>query len=146
MEAWEQNEHVQIFLNEENLTQQQYANAYYVRDTQGFNSSFDEIYNHVLKKLGLTDFETHVKNAIIHTGTIMLREKVMMKSYRTLMDNFKPNVNNRYSANIDLTIRINEILDINRKNHERLKELEGITDLRTLYSKLTIEEFIVLGW
>jgi hypothetical protein len=76
----------------------------------------------------------------------MLREKVMMKSYRTLMDNFKPNVNNRYSANIDLTIRINEILDINRKNHERLKELEGITDLRTLYSKLTIEEFIVLGW
>jgi len=149
MSNWEQNRDVQLYLNGEAHTKEQYANAFYIRDTIGYVLSFAHIRNHVLTKLGLNNIDDYVNNAIVAEGISMFKQQFNTEVVSFDLgdyDNYNTNSTEDYTINYSLNIVLNKILNNARKKKERFDELKDYADTKTLYDNLTIDEFNYLGW
>lgn len=148
-QLWEQHELVQEFLNEEKPSVRQYADAYFLRDTLGFNFSFDIVKTATLRKLFRPEKElyvNYVKRILNDQVNISMKElSESLKNEEELELNMDES-DEIYCKDYNYAICTRPILDIIKCNKTRYHELNNITDHKEFYLAMTESELACLGW
>ena len=132
--SWEHNPAVQEYLNTDSPNAKQCADAFYIRDVEGFNFSFEKVKQYSMNKL-FTDSQTLIRNHV----RFELNKSVNDYVKNTNMSELDI-VTFTHSVSLE---SVREQIDTQRK---RFIELDIITDHKEFYSAMTIGELSYLGW
>ena len=125
MANWEENEDVLRYLNNNENTIDDIAKAYYVRDVNGFDLNFKDVFNNAINKL---NFNT---------------DKLILNKYIAGLPNINKDIT--YTEFYNNQINSSEI----KEKVERLENLKEYLDNNNhlgFYQNLTKYELEYLGW
>lgn len=141
MNDWEKHEQVQAFLNNDDPTLEEYANAYYIRDTNGFNFTFEQVKKKAIKYLYLNT--NTLKNAVHDYVSQQVDEMTIDLPYEQYI---KDNVETINISLPDISFPCADIIKRINENNKKYQHLQSITDHKEFYRNLTKSDFIMLGW
>ena len=105
---WDQCEEVQEYLNTEFPTVDQYADAYFIRDTRGFNYSFDVVKTTALQKLFHTE-ESILINKVHYLLNVDVRKYISNLRTELSTTSIDEYCDNTHLLNYNCQININTI-------------------------------------
>ena len=140
-EEWNQHKYVQAFLNSDDPTLEEYANAYYIRDIEGLNFSFETVHETAMKKLLMTS--KTLQNFIEHDMT----QQMINHINKLPLDNYLENNTESVSLNdVNIICNISTIIEQIKNNQKHYEKLRSITNHKEFYRNLSKSDFITLGW
>ena len=125
MSNWEDNVHVLKYLNNDENTVEDIANAYYIRDKEGFNLNFGEVFLKAINKLN------------VNTDKLILNKFIAGITNENKDITYTDFYNNEINS-----LEIKEKLE----RLENLKKYLDENDHLGFYQNLTKNELEFLGW
>lgn len=143
--VWNEHPAVRAFLGNENATKDEIVEAYFIRDTLGFNISIDECFASVVRGMGCDPdgFEKQIINKFISDKQRMFKEFLFDSSGKKGVFSFNVDVNFESFVVQELE---SDLYKKQLKMYNNLEDARDSGDHRAIYKLIDVANLRALGW
>ena len=144
-DGWESNEHVQYFLNNENVSKDQTIEAYYIRDIN-MGHDIDHVFNSCVRGMSINpgEFEKQIQSEFKRTN-----EQLFKLFIKNIIDN--PSEIKQFQISLSFNVYLlNQLKSERYKNklkmYNDMENMKNANNHSGIYSLIDLNNLSALGW